>query len=53
VTGEKTGKSRLALAPKELEDDNARDPGDGQASQREESNEEEFECEQHSFILII
>jgi hypothetical protein len=43
---------RLALAPKELEDDNPGDPGDGQARQGEESNEEEFEGKKHEFILI-
>ena len=43
---------RLALAPKELEDDNPGDPGDGQARQSEESDEEEFEGKKHGFILI-
>jgi hypothetical protein len=44
---------RLALAPKELEHDNAGDPSDRQARQSEESDEEEFECEKHAFILIL
>ncbi len=43
---------RLALAPKELEHNDAGDPGDRQARQSEESDEEEFECEKHAFILI-
>ena len=44
---------RLALTPEELEDDNAGNPSDGKARQCEESDEEEFQCEQHDFILII
>jgi hypothetical protein len=34
---------RLALTPKELENDNAGYPCDGEARQSKESNEEEFE----------
>ncbi|GAB2815265.1 hypothetical protein GCM10027022_01600 [Alpinimonas psychrophila] len=44
---------RLALAPEEFEDDDASNPSDGKARQSEESNEEEFQCKQHGFILII
>lgn len=44
---------RLALTPKELEDDDASNPRDGKARQSEESNEEKFQCKQHDFILII
>jgi hypothetical protein len=33
---------RLALTPKELEDDDSSDPRDGQARQAKEANKEEF-----------